>query len=174
MNSLSGEQCKPARGELRRSFMAEPLLSRRRRGDARGALLGAGNGLRSEDVQPVPLASDQASARPYAPASQQHARDSQPSAQAPAPAGEFWLLAEFDHLHTPNGAFGREAISQDITSEQRPLRLLSREWELQREVRILARLFTWVKKSGNVAAPWWPSISAAVSPCRGCNNHRPS
>ncbi|ANY77356.1 hypothetical protein BB934_03220 [Microvirga ossetica] len=23
---------------------------------------------------------------------------------------EFWLLAEFDHLHTPNGAFGREAI----------------------------------------------------------------
>ena len=42
---------------------------------------------------------------------------------------EFWLLAEFDHLHTPNGAFGREAISQDITSEQRPLRLLSREWE---------------------------------------------
>ena len=29
----------------------------------------------------------------------------------------------------PNGAFGREAISQDITSEQRPLRLLSREWE---------------------------------------------
>jgi hypothetical protein len=42
--------------------------------------------------------------------------------------GEFWLLAEFDHLHTPNGAFGREAISQDITSEQRPLRLLSREW----------------------------------------------
>ena len=87
VNSLSGEQCKPARGELRRSFMAEPLLSRRRRGDARGALLGAGNGLRSEDVQPVPLASDQASARPYAPALQQHARDSQPSAQAPAPAG---------------------------------------------------------------------------------------
>ena len=42
--------------------------------------------------------------------------------------GEFWLLAEFDHLHTPNGAFGPEAISQDITSEQRPLRLLSREW----------------------------------------------
>ena len=42
--------------------------------------------------------------------------------------GEFWLLAEFDHLHTPNAAFGPEAISQDITSEQRPLRLLSREW----------------------------------------------
>ena len=42
---------------------------------------------------------------------------------------EVWRMAEFDHLHTPNGAFGREAISQDITSEQRPLRLLSREWE---------------------------------------------
>ena len=41
---------------------------------------------------------------------------------------EVWLLAEFDHLHTPNGAFGPEAISQDITSEQRPSRLLSREW----------------------------------------------
>ncbi len=42
---------------------------------------------------------------------------------------EVWLLAEFDHLHTPNGAFGREAISQGIASEQRPLRLLSREWD---------------------------------------------
>ncbi|ANY84366.1 hypothetical protein BB934_39830 (plasmid) [Microvirga ossetica] len=48
---------------------------------------------------------------------------------------EFWLLAEFDHLHTPNGAFGREAISQDITSEQRPLRLLSREWGCSRRSR---------------------------------------
>ena len=28
------------------------------------------------------------------------------------------------------------------------------------------KLFTWVKKDGNVAATWWPSISAAVSPCR--------
>ena len=42
---------------------------------------------------------------------------------------EFWLLAEFDHLHTPNGAFGPEAISHDITSEQRPPRLLSRDWD---------------------------------------------
>ena len=39
--------------------------------------------------------------------------------------GEFWLLAEFDHLHTTHDAFGREAISQDIASEQRLLRLLS-------------------------------------------------
>ena len=42
---------------------------------------------------------------------------------------EVWRMAEFDHLHTTHDAFGREAISQDITSEQRPLRLLSREWE---------------------------------------------
>ena len=42
---------------------------------------------------------------------------------------EVWRMAEFDHLHTTHGAFRREAISQDITSEQRPLRLLSREWE---------------------------------------------
>jgi hypothetical protein len=28
-----------------------------------------------------------------------------------------WRMAEFDHLHTTHGVFGREAISQDITSE---------------------------------------------------------
>jgi hypothetical protein len=38
-------------------------------------------------------------------------------------------MAEFDHLHTTQGAFGREAISQDITSEPRLPRLLSRGWE---------------------------------------------
>jgi hypothetical protein len=38
-------------------------------------------------------------------------------------------MAEFDHLHTTQGAFGREAISQDITSEPRLPRFLSRGWE---------------------------------------------
>jgi hypothetical protein len=42
---------------------------------------------------------------------------------------EVWRMAEFDHLHTTQGAFQGEAVSQDITSEPRPLRLLSREWE---------------------------------------------
>ena len=42
---------------------------------------------------------------------------------------EVWRMAEFDHLHTAQGAFQREAISQDITSEPRLPRLLSREWE---------------------------------------------
>lgn len=42
---------------------------------------------------------------------------------------EVWRMAEFDYLHTTHGTFRREAISQDITSEPRLLRLLSREWE---------------------------------------------
>jgi hypothetical protein len=53
-----------------------------------------------------------------------------------------WRMAEFDHLHTTHNAFGREAISQEITSERRRLRLLSREWECSGEVRIFAKLFT--------------------------------
>jgi hypothetical protein len=42
---------------------------------------------------------------------------------------EVWRMAEFDHLLTTQGAFQGEAISQDITSEPRLPRLLSREWE---------------------------------------------
>ena len=42
---------------------------------------------------------------------------------------EVWRMAEFDHLHTTQDALGREAISQDITSEPRLPRLLSPEWE---------------------------------------------
>jgi hypothetical protein len=42
---------------------------------------------------------------------------------------EFWQTAEFDHLHSTHGASGREAVSQNITSEQRLPRLLSPEWE---------------------------------------------
>jgi hypothetical protein len=30
---------------------------------------------------------------------------------------KFWLMAEFNHLHTIHSAFRIEAISQDITSE---------------------------------------------------------
>jgi hypothetical protein len=45
---------------------------------------------------------------------------------------QVWRMAEFDHLRTTQGAFGREAISQDITSEPRLPRLLSREWEFSR------------------------------------------
>ena len=85
---------------------------------------------------------------------------------------EVWRMAEFDHLHTTQGALGREAISQDITSEPRLPRLLSRDWECSGRSD-LAKLFTWVKKSGNVAATGWPSISAAVSPCKGSNYFRP-
>jgi hypothetical protein len=44
---------------------------------------------------------------------------------------EVWRMAEFDHLHSTH-AFRREAISQDITSEPRLPRLLSREWECRR------------------------------------------
>jgi hypothetical protein len=40
-----------------------------------------------------------------------------------------WRMAEFEHLHTTHDAFRREAVSQDITSEPRLPRLLSREWE---------------------------------------------
>jgi hypothetical protein len=42
---------------------------------------------------------------------------------------EVWRMAEFHHLHTTQDALGREAISQDITSEPRLPRLLSPEWE---------------------------------------------
>jgi hypothetical protein len=42
---------------------------------------------------------------------------------------EVWRMAEFDHRHTTQGAFQGEAISQDIRSEPRLPRLLSREWE---------------------------------------------
>lgn len=45
---------------------------------------------------------------------------------------EVWRMAEFDHLHTTQGTFRREAISQDITSEPRLPRLLSCEWECRR------------------------------------------
>jgi hypothetical protein len=98
MNSLSREQCKPARGELRRSFMAKPLLSRRRP-DARRAPRGADNGLRSEDVQPVPLASDQALDLTLQP------RNSTLATLSPVFKGlslleEIWRMAESDHLHT--------------------------------------------------------------------------
>lgn len=42
---------------------------------------------------------------------------------------EDWRMAEFGHQHTTHDAFRREAISQDITSEPRPWRLLSRDWD---------------------------------------------
>jgi hypothetical protein len=42
---------------------------------------------------------------------------------------EVWRMAAFDHRHTTQGAFQGEAISQDIRSEPRLPRLLSREWE---------------------------------------------
>jgi hypothetical protein len=42
---------------------------------------------------------------------------------------EFWPMTEFDHLRTKHAAFGRAAMSQEITSEQRLLRLLSLGWE---------------------------------------------
>ena len=45
---------------------------------------------------------------------------------------EDWQMAEFGHQHTTHDAFRREALSQDIASEQRPLRLLSREWDCSR------------------------------------------
>jgi hypothetical protein len=64
---------------------------------------------------------------------------------------EVWPMTEFGHLRTNHAAFGREAMSQEVTTKQRSLRLLTREWEVRREVRILAKLFTWVKKDGNVA-----------------------
>jgi hypothetical protein len=86
---------------------------------------------------------------------------------------EVWQMTEFDHLHTTQGAFRREAVSQNIRSEPRLPRLLSRDWECSGRSD-LAKLFTWGKKSGNVAATGWPSISAAVSPCRGSNYFRPS
>src|SRR5687768_12861102 len=40
---------------------------------------------------------------------------------------EFWLIAHLNHLRTKHAASGRTATSQKITSEQRLLRLLSRE-----------------------------------------------
>lgn len=44
----------------------------------------------------------------------------------------FWRMAEFDHLRTTQGAFRREVILQNITSELRLPRLLSPEWECRR------------------------------------------
>jgi hypothetical protein len=42
---------------------------------------------------------------------------------------EVWRMAAFDHRHTTQGVFRSEVISQNIRSEPRLPRLLSREWE---------------------------------------------
>jgi hypothetical protein len=52
-----------------------------------------------------------------------------PVLKGPGLLEEVWRMAEFEHLHTTQDAFRREVISQNITSEPRLPRLLSREWE---------------------------------------------